>query len=45
MRERAEGTDGDLRIDSAPGKGTTITARWPLINAPDFIQLFYPSAK
>jgi len=42
MRERAECTDGDLRIDSAPGQGTTISARWPLINAPDFIQLFYP---
>jgi len=42
MRERAECTDGDMRIDSTPGDGTTITARWPLINAPDFIDLFYP---
>jgi PAS domain S-box-containing protein len=45
MRERAECTDGNLRIDSAPGEGTTINVKWPLINSPEFIQLFYPRAK
>jgi signal transduction histidine kinase len=30
MRERAELLDGSLRIDSAPGGGTTVTARFPV---------------
>jgi signal transduction histidine kinase len=29
MRERAERAGGSLEIESAPGKGTTITARFP----------------
>ena len=45
IRERAECSDGTLRVDSVPGHGTTITATWPLINAPDFVQLFYPKTE
>lgn len=30
MRERAELLGGELRIDSAPGEGTTVTAEFPL---------------
>jgi signal transduction histidine kinase len=45
MRERAECTDGILHIDSVLGQGTTITAKWPLINTPDFIKLFYPKTE
>ena len=30
MRERAELTGGSFSIESAPGKGTTIRARWPI---------------
>ncbi len=30
MRERAEAIDGQLTIDSQPGKGTTVTVRAPL---------------
>jgi len=29
IRERAEMTGGKLRLDSAPGRGTTIQVRWP----------------
>jgi signal transduction histidine kinase len=31
MRERAELSGGTFSIDSAPGKGTTVRAAWPLI--------------
>lgn len=34
MRERAKLIDGDLRIDSAPGRGTRITLIVPLPNVP-----------
>jgi signal transduction histidine kinase len=30
MRERAELLDGSLQLDSAPGAGTTVTARFPV---------------
>jgi signal transduction histidine kinase len=30
MRERAERIDGSLKVDSAPGRGTTITLVVPL---------------
>jgi len=29
MRERAEGAGGVFEVDSAPGLGTTLTARLP----------------
>jgi signal transduction histidine kinase len=32
MRERAELLGGELFIDSAPGKGTRITVRIPMIS-------------
>jgi PAS domain S-box-containing protein len=35
MKERAELSGGSLFIDSAPGKGTTIHAKWPLEHAQD----------
>jgi len=41
MRERAELYNGTLAIESAEGKGTTLTARWPLVEAPDFQKLFF----
>ena len=41
MKERAELHDGVLRIDSAPGRGTAVIARWPLIEDPEFIGKFY----
>jgi signal transduction histidine kinase len=31
MRERAELIGGELTIKSAPGEGTTVRARWPLV--------------
>jgi len=30
MRERAELTGGSFSIESAPGKGTTVRACWPI---------------
>lgn len=44
MKERAELHDGVLRIDSVPGRGTIVTARWPLIEDPEFIGKFYREA-
>ena len=35
MRERATGVGGMLSVQSAPGQGTTITARVPLRTAPN----------
>ena len=36
MRERLDGVGASLDVDSAPGRGTTITAVWPgLAGAPD----------
>lgn len=44
MRERAEQCDGTLWIASAPGRGTRLTVKWPLIDAPDFVEKFYSRA-
>jgi signal transduction histidine kinase len=33
MRERAELSGGAYDIESAPGKGTRICVRWPLVKA------------
>jgi signal transduction histidine kinase len=44
MRERAELHDGTLVVHSAPGLGTTVSARWPLVDAPDFVDRFYADA-
>jgi PAS domain S-box-containing protein len=43
MRERAEGQNGTLVVSSTPGHGTTISARWPLVDSPDFVKRFCSS--
>jgi signal transduction histidine kinase len=36
MRERVESLGGQLKIESQPGLGTTVTARTPLKHAPGY---------